>query len=216
VGQTIKSVVSAIAAAHGLKVVIHPALQSKIIPALGFDDKSDAALLRELGTRFDATATVKNKSLLFSPIGQSQSAKGSELSLKTIDRSMTEVRYDYQSASRDTYTGVEAQWHNKSTAQKMAVVAGSSENAKRLKKTYASEASALSAAEAEFKRIRRAKASMNITLVYGRPDLFPDHPLTLTGFKSVINQTPWLVSEATHSLDASGGLSTALVLETRT
>ena len=84
---------------------------------------------------------------------------------------------------------------------------------KRLRKVYASEADAQQAAAAEASRIQRRVAKARITLALGRPDIFPEIPVTLTGYKDEINGRSWLVEAATHKMDAQGGLLTELELE---
>lgn len=94
------------------------------------------------------------------------------------------------------------------------MVAGSDSNAKRLKKIYASESAALQAAEAEWGRTRRAGAKLTLPLSWGRPDIFPEKPITVTGFKPEINAEKWIVVSARHQMDGTGGSTTTLNLET--
>ena len=47
----------------------------------------------------------------------------------------------------------------------------------------------------------------------GRPDLYPERQLTVSGFKPEIDSEDWLIESARHLLDASGGLKTTLQLE---
>ena len=107
-----------------------------------------------------------------------------------------------------------AYWHDPNSAQKRSVLVGEEENEKRLKDTYGSEADAMAAARAERGRIERGKATMELTLALGRPDLVPRAPVTLRGFKDVIDATDWLVVKLTHTL-GDNGLTTRLELETR-
>jgi phage protein D len=216
VGQTVGDILGAIAADNGLTPHIDATLAAKSIPALGSGARSDAALLKELGRRFDAVATVKAGRLIFSPVGKGETVSGTGMPAETFDRSECGPRPRYSRAERDTYNGVEASYHDKATGTRKTVVAGGGNGdgkPKRLKKTYASEKSARHAAEAEDKRVARSKAKMTLTLAYGRPDITPERPITLTGFKAEINERKWLVSEASHAMDGAGGLRTSLNLE---
>ena len=65
---------------------------------------------------------------------------------------------------------------------------------------------ALRAARAELQRIQRGLATF--TLATGRPDLFPEIPVTVQGFKPEIDATHWLITLATHRLDSSGLITT--------
>jgi phage protein D len=214
VGKTVKEVIGAIAAANKLKPSVDAGLGAKVIPALGHGAKSDAALLKLLGKRFDAVATVKAGVLIFAPIGQGKTASGQALPTETLDRGMTST-IDYARVERDAHDGVEASWHDKASGQRRTVTHGHSGNgkAKRVRKVHASEADAKHAAEAENSRMNRAKANCSLTLPWGRPDLFPDRPIKLTGVKAEIAARKWVISECRHEMDGSGGLRSSLTLE---
>jgi hypothetical protein len=73
-----------------------------------------------------------------------------------------------------------------------------------LRHQYASKANAVRAAKAELGRIQRGAATFSLTLAYGRPDLTPEQPATLSGWKPDIDGADWLVSKVTHQLDDNG------------
>jgi len=214
VGKTVKDIVNAIAGDNGLKPQIDAALGAKVIPALGAGAKSDAALLRLLGKRFDAVATVKAGALIFAPIGKGMTAKGTPLPTETLERRASE-RLEYSRVERDQHDGVEATWHDKASGERKAVKSGhkGKGKAKRLRKTYASETDARHAADAENGRITRAKAKCTYDLAYGRPDIFPERPVKLEGVKAEIAGHSWIVAECTHSMDGQGALKSTLSLE---
>jgi phage protein D len=221
VGETVETVIGTIAKDNGLQPSVEAALGAKLIPALGNGAKSDAALLRMLGKRFDAVATVKEAVLIFAPIGSGKTASGKELPNETIARSQTED-VDYSRIDQNDRSGVTAAYHDSKTGKqkKVEIVTGAqgkdgkkAGKPKRLRKVYASKEAARQAAQAENSRLSRAKAKCSIKLAYGRPDIFPERPITLTGFKAEIDQGKWIVTECTHSMDGSGGLKTSLVLE---
>lgn len=217
VGKTVQQVLETIASANGLTARIDAAMGRETIPALGSGPKSDAALLAALGKRFDAVATVKAGALIFAPIGSGKTASGKALPTIAIDRKETgPVRY--ARVSRQKYAGVEASWHDRDTGKRHTVRQGGSNDSgtskpKRLRKLYANEADAKQAAEAEASRIGRRVATATIRLAYGRPDIFPNIPIKLTGFKSEINERAWLVEAVRHEMDGRGGLTTELSLE---
>lgn len=88
----------------------------------------------------------------------------------------------------------------------------SAENAKTLRHVYASKANAQRAARAEWRRLQRGVATFNITLAKGRPELFPEIPTTVRGFKPQIDSTDWIISKVTHNLN-DNGLGTVLEFE---
>ncbi|AUW60380.1 late control protein [Sphingobium sp. SCG-1] len=214
VGKTVKTIVSAIAGDNGLTPKIDDSLGAKVIPALGAGAKSDAALLRALGKRFDAVATVKAGTLIFAPIGKGATSGGTALPTETLDRKPTE-RIEYSRVERDQHDGVEATWHDKATGTRKTVKSGHTGQGKpkRIRKTHASETDAQQAAEAENGRMNRAKAKASYTLAYGRPDIFPERPVKLTGVKAEIAEHNWLVAECSHRMDGQGGLTSAISLE---
>jgi phage protein D len=79
---TLGAVLAAIAARSGLAAQVHPDLAGLPIATLEQHNKSDHALVQDLGARYDAVATWKNRQLLFMPIGSATTASG-----KAIPRS---------------------------------------------------------------------------------------------------------------------------------
>jgi hypothetical protein len=216
VGKSVAHIIGLIAADNGLTPVVHPDLSSKIVPALGGTARSDAALLMALGKRYDAAATVKADRLIFAPAGKGDSASGKGLPALIIDRSDTSPGQSYEEVAREDYAGVSAVWHNKATGRQETITVGAGTTAKkpkRLRKVYHTEADAQAAAQAEYTRTARAKAKMSFPLALGRPDAFPDRPVTLTGWKSTITAHKWTIAEATHRMDGNGGLTTSVQLE---
>jgi len=93
---------------------------------------------------------------------------------------------------------------------------GDAKNVLTLKKIYPDEESAKHAADAIFKIISAGVATFSINLALGRPDLFTQTPVVVSGFKEVINRQQWIITKLEHSLSASGlttKLSLALMLE---
>lgn len=86
------------------------------------------------------------------------------------------------------------------------------DNVKVLRHTYASKSNAERAARAEWQRIQRGVASFRITLARGRPDLFPELPAMVRGWKSEIDNTGWIITKVTHNL-SDHGYTTTLELE---
>jgi len=93
VATTLGDVVKKIAADNGLQASVAPELASIALPAWGQDQVSDGALLRALGRRYDAAATVKGGKLIFAPIGTGATASGLAIPAIAITR-----------ASGDRYT----------------------------------------------------------------------------------------------------------------
>ena len=75
---------------------------------------------------------------------------------------------------------------------------------KTLRHLYATEAGAYSGARSAFKKLLRGAAQFSLTLAVGRPDLFPETPVIVRGFKPEIDRESWLITEVQHRLDNSG------------
>lgn len=213
IGTTLGEITKKVAAAHGLKPSVAPELASIPVPVLGQTAKSDIAMLRELGRKHDAVATIKAGRLILSPIGKGQTPSGKAIPAVTLSR-IDGWQHRYGLVDRDKYEGVSASWHDQDKAKRKTVRAGGDGKAKRLPRTYATEADAKAASDAEWKRIQRGAAEFEYGLALGRPDLYPDRPVALKGWKAEIDAKRWLISEVTHRMDGNGGLATSLKLET--
>lgn len=93
-------------------------------------------------------------------------------------------------------------------------LAGEADNVLALTTVYASKAQAMRAAQAKWDKLQRSVAEFSINLAMGRADLYPETPVTLKGFKSVIDQQTWTITKVTHYL-GDNGYTTALALEVK-
>lgn len=98
------------------------------------------------------------------------------------------------------------------TAIQKAAIEPSSANVRVLRHIYASEGTALQGAKSAWEKLQRGVAEFSITLAHGRPELFPELPAQVEGFKPSIDGHDWVVSRACHTLDDSG-LITRIELE---
>lgn len=209
---TLGDILGVIAGEHSLKTAIAPAIAAIAVPHLDQANESDVNLLTRLGKRFDAVATVKAGTLVFSPIGSGTTPGGLQLPAATITRASGD-QHHYSVGDRETYTGVRAYWNDHKAAKRNSLLVGQRGNEKRLQATYASEAEARQRAAAELKRADRGTATMSITLALGRADLYPEQAITVSGFKPEIDGTDWLVAKTTHEISGTSGFTTALEME---
>jgi phage protein D len=210
---TVGTIVQAIAARHGLAPRVDGALAATKVEHIDQTNESDLHFLSRLAKLHDAVATVKKGHLLFLPINGTKTSGGAALGSMHITRAAGD-QHRYHSAERGAYSGVRAYWSDPNQAEKRSVLVGSEEDEKRLKDTYGSEADAMAAARSEQQRMERGKATFELTLALGRPELMPQTPVTVVGFKPAIDGTEWLVVKVTHSL-GDQGLTTRMELETR-
>lgn len=88
----------------------------------------------------------------------------------------------------------------------------SSHKIKTLRHTYQSAATAANGARAAYRKLKRGAMEFEMTMAVGRPDIAPESPVTLSGFKSEIDAESWVGVEVSHTLD-SGGLISKIRLE---
>ncbi len=241
--QKLADIIQTIAKRHNLTAKITDNLQAELIEHIDQTNESDANFLTRLAEQFDAIATVKNGILLFIKAGSSQTVSGIDLSPMSITRQSGDSHH-FSVADRDAYTGVIAYWQNNKAAKKQTVKAkkfwqkdktktqtstegnsdvtigdkellvGSNDNVKTLRHIYASEKNAKRAARSEWQKLQRGVANFSITLALGRPELFPEQPVNVSGFKPQIDNSDWLLIRVEHSINDSG-YTTAIELEVK-
>ncbi|WP_369969872.1 phage late control D family protein [Stenotrophomonas rhizophila] len=209
---TLGEILGAIAGDHSLKTAIAPALSAIQVPHLDQANESDVNLLTRLGKRFDAVATVKAGTLVFSPIGSGTTPSGITLPAATITRASGD-QHRYIAGDRDKYTGVRAYWNDHKAARRKSVLVGKSTNEKKMQSTFATEAEARQRATAELQRSDRGAATLSISLALGRADMYPEQSINVSGFKPEIDGDDWLVSRTTHTITGDGGFTTSVEME---
>lgn len=210
---TLGAVLQDVAGRNGLQAAVAAAKSSIAVTHLAQIRESDSAFLARLGRLHDAVATVKDRRLLFAPIGGGLSAgTGQTIPPATITRRDGD-RHSWKAAERGNYSGVVVEWHDRTTGQRSEVTIGSADNAKRLGRVYGSEAAARRAGESHQSRQDRGKATFGLDLAIARPDLYPDRGVTVSGWKPEIDSSAWLIAECQHSIDAAGGMKTVLQME---
>ncbi|WP_213733600.1 phage late control D family protein [Citrobacter europaeus] len=91
-------------------------------------------------------------------------------------------------------------------------MAGEADNVFALTTIYATKAQAMRAAQAKWDKLQRGVAEFSIMLATGREDIYPEMPVRVSGFKSVIDDQSWIISKVTHNLGGNG-FTTAVELE---
>jgi len=211
VGETVGAVVERLAGDNGLTARCHPDLASRPVSAAEQHNKSDMQFLRDLGRHHDAVATVNAGCLIFAPRGALTTASGKEIPGAVLFRSRC-VEVSWRRASRDKdQNGAEAQWHDNAAGKRRTVHKGGAKK-KRLKRIYASEEDAATAAQSETNRQKRASATLEATLAWGNPLLTPGMPIEARGFRAHIDGENWQIASSEHAMDPSG-FKTRLLME---
>lgn len=211
-GGTLSDLMSAIATDNGLAAAVHPDLAARQVDSLEQAAKSDAALVRDLGERFDAAATVKSGRLIFLPIGAETNAAGEPFEERILSR-IGNARYSFTVADREEHDGAEAQWDDRSAAAKRTVTIGPGSNPRRVARKFATEGEAREAAEMAARRDARGRFEFSYEVPLGDPSIAPNQRIRLEGWRSEIVEQNWLVSEVSHTLDGGSGLRTSLSLK---
>ena len=211
-GQTIGEILQPIATANGLDLAIEGGLKNTVIAHLDQTNESWGNLITRLAAKYDALATIKNKTLLFIPVGYSKTVSGIELSTLTIQR-QGKGRHTFINADRNTdFTGVQAKWYDLNTGSEHHALAGAAGNLKTLKKIWPTKEEAEAAAKSKWRELSRSNKTMQIALPIGQPEIAPNSPVLLSGWRPEIDQVKWVVGNVTHKLGAQG-LSTDVDLE---
>lgn len=205
------SVLGQIASDNGYTARVQSDLANLPVALIEQAAKSDAAFLRDLGERYDAIATVKDRVLLFLRVGASENAGGQAFGSLVLRR-QENSRWTFRIADREEHDGAEAQWQDRDEARRKTVKEGKAENPKRIKRSFASEAEARTAAQAEARRAARGKYEFDYEMALGDPAIEPNVPVTLQGWDPEIDGIRWLVDEVEHRLDAGGGLGSRVKL----
>lgn len=111
-----------------------------------------------------------------------------------------------------TVKGAKLSKRKYNTLEQTEPVETDSDKIKNLRETFSTEARALNAAKAAFDRLKRGTASFSMTLANGVPDLIPETPVQLSGFKTGIDSTEWLITRVTHNI-SDGGYTTQVECE---
>lgn len=210
-GTTLGAIVTDIAGRQKLTARCAPSLAGIAVEGQHQSRESDMALLRRLGREHDAVATIKGGALILAPIGADNTASGKALPALSLTRRAGDT-HTYRVAKREAAEGVSAGWHDRKGARRQFVTIGEANEAKKLSRTYATEADARAAVQAAKARADRDPVSLDWTLALGRADIYPGRKARVSGFKGAIDAVEWTLTEVTHRADQDG-FRTAIKLE---
>ena len=235
---TLGSIVETIAKKHGYTPKLHKDLAAITIDHITQTNESDASFLMRLANQYDAIATVKQKHLLFMPVGKGQTLSGEAIPTVLINRlSGDSHRFSYSSS--DNYNAIKAFYlpdkkgsnkqfvlinadniepkkqaanKDKSKAQakpdkKQSALTDGGEKTKVLRHVYSNKTNAERGARSAYKKLKRGRAQFSIALAVGRPDLAPETPVQVQGFKDAIDAETWVIEKISHSVSSGGYIS---------
>jgi phage protein D len=226
--QTIGQIVATIAGDHRLRPQVHPNYQGRMIDHLDQTEESDAHFLTRLAGLHGATSKPAEGMLVFIPQGAGVSASGQQLPPAILERSECS---DYRATvkNRGSYAKVITKFTDRETGTEQTVevavpatnasfslmdallgaVFGSSGSGSpdeagvyRDRRLFPSREEALEAARAKGVQLASGTVTIDLTCA-GRPDIFAERPLTLTGFRDPLNST-WVIQSVSHEYSGRG------------
>lgn len=211
---TVGAMVNEMAARHKLEPVVSEDLVDELIEHIDQTSESDINLLSRIAHDFDAIATIKQKRLLFVHAGEATTVSGQPMPLATFSRRDGDS-HRYSAADRGSHSGVKAYYQDTKGAKKAEVMVGkertdegaAGDNIKVLRHVYASKSSAERAARSAMRKDGRGKAEFSLSIARGRPELVPEMPAAVQGWKPEIDGTDWLITKVTHLLSNTGYVS---------
>jgi uncharacterized protein len=229
---TLGSITKEIAKRHNLLYKIDKSIEHEHIAHIDQTNESDASFLTRLYNDFNAAVTLKNGMLIIFKKGLAKTVNGQDIPTTTITRKLGD-QHRFAIADRNAYTGVKAYWidyrqqqkqqtkatrktknkNNQTNKDENGVLVGADGNVKILRHTYASKQNAYRAARNEWYKLQRGASQFSINLAEGRPDIYPEMPASVEGFKKEIDSTLWTITRCTHSLDTNSGYTTYVELE---
>ncbi|WP_375316238.1 hypothetical protein [Wolbachia endosymbiont (group A) of Colletes cunicularius] len=192
--------VKEIAEKHGYGCRVAEEFASVLIPHINQIEESDISLLTKIATEREAMAKLAGGYILFIPKGKAKSATGKALGTTALRPQDTINWKVHFTVSR--YNSVIAKWHSYEKGETISETVGFGSPSYIIQTLYSNAESALSAANAKIKQLKRNNAVLDITMP-GDPELFAEAKLSLLGFHQDIDGE-WIIDRAEHVLDSSG------------
>ncbi|WP_353278862.1 phage tail protein [Wolbachia endosymbiont (group A) of Udea olivalis] len=201
---TIENLVKEIAQKHGYGYKVAEEFKDILIPHINQIDGSDISLLTKIAVEREAMAKLAGGYILFISKNMAKSATGKALGTTTI-RPQDTINWKVHFTVRDKYNSVVAKWHSYEKGETIKETVGSSEPSYIMLELYSNAESALSAANAKLKQLKRNNETLDITMP-GNPELFAEAKLSLIGFNQAVDGE-WIINRAEHTLNSSGYLT---------
>lgn len=201
---TLGNLVKEIAEKHRYGYKVAEEFENVLIPHINQTEESDISLLTKIAIEREAMAKLAGGYILFIPKGQAKSATGKVLGTTTIapkDTINWKVHFTVSS-----YNSVIARWYSYEKGKTLQEVAGSGEPSYTIQTTiYSNVESALSAANAKLKQLKRNNATLEITMP-GNPELLAEAKLSLLGFHQDID-SEWVIDSSGYRTTLSASVS---------
>jgi len=197
----IGEIITTIAQDHGLDPVVGEDLAEIKVEREDQIDENDMQFLTRLALAYNAIAKPVAKKLLFVKRGQGRTASGQDLEPVVLSPGQwTEIDSDVE--QRNRFKSVVAYYHDNDLGERVQVQVGSGVPQFTIKGNQTNYATALSMAQAKFDDLKRGSVEIDVSLP-GRPDIFAETPVTLTGFRPTVDGD-FTASSVRHSYTSSG------------
>ncbi len=208
--KTLGEIVDTIAARHGLRAAVAPALRAVRWAYVAQTKESDLHFLSRLAIDLDATVKPAGGALVVVPKGEGVTADGAPI--PEVELSAAALSdWSWTATGRSRYASAVAEWSEPGTATVHRVETGSGEPVLELRRRYATEDEARRAAEAALKRAVRASGSLSATCTGFAGELMAEGVVILSGIKPELTGR-WTMPRVSHRFDA-GGLTTSFEAE---
>lgn len=203
---TIGKLVGDIAAEHGMQGAVGADHADLTLPHVDQVNESDMNLLSRIAADHGAVFKPADGNLVFTKKGEGKTVSGKALTEVAITEDMCSD-WNVEISERTSYQTVIATWQDTDGAVKHEIKAGSGDPAFTIRKPFATEAAARTAAQAKKETLDRGTGTCSLTLAIGNPSVFAETPLSLSGFDPELDGR-WVADKVTQSLSGSGYTTT--------
>ncbi|HBT13612.1 MAG TPA: hypothetical protein DEA88_10525 [Erwinia persicina] len=221
---TLGELVQRIAQRNKLEASLLDTLAAIYIEHVDQTDESDMQFISRQAKRYGTIPAIKFGKLMLIKPGNGTTASGEPLPDLNIRRQEGDS-HQLVIQKDALYTGASARWLqlDKASSGLVTVEAGDNHASEaflplekhylRLPGVFSRKEEAQYAAQAKWEEIWKSSARLTFKLALGRADIIPEMRVEVSGFKQLINEQKWVVTEVTHTINAATGFRTAVTLE---
>lgn len=211
-GQTVGEIVNTIAARHGLKAAVSPAMAALNVPHIDQHNESDLHFLSRLARRCGAIFKLANGQVIFAEKGSGALPYGASKPVLELTPGMV-GKWTARAGERGKWPCVICTYMDHDAGRRVSVKVGSGSPVFRDKRTYASAEEATAAANAHHGDAQRGGKTFECSGP-GMGQFFAEALVAVTGFDPDADGN-YFVKTVKHTLDSSGGWKTSLTMETK-
>ncbi|APR97830.1 phage late control D family protein [Wolbachia endosymbiont of Folsomia candida] len=198
---TLGDLVREIAQKHGYKSKVAEKFENVLVQYKNQTNESDINFLKGLGREHDALVKPVGGCITFISRGEGKSVTGKVLGI-TLLTPKDVINWKVNFNVRNKYGSVTVKWYSYETGKTTEEKVGNEGPSYSIQDPYSTAESAISAATAKLKQLKRSTSNLNVT-VPGNPALFAEAKISLSGFCQEI-EGEWVINRAEHILDSKG------------